>query len=75
MATNGRRAGHGDAKELQAADGRWYAFIELEPRFDGKRRRKKISAKSRAQVLTKRDQVRADLAKGMQPSTIDAQVG
>jgi hypothetical protein len=42
IATSGRRAGHGDAKVFQAADGRWYAFVELEPGFDGKRRRKKI---------------------------------
>ena len=45
MATTMSRAGQGDAKVFKAADGRWYAFVELPPGPDGGRRRKKISAK------------------------------
>ncbi len=41
------------------------AFVELSPGPDGKRRRKKVSGKSRGQVVLKRDKVRADLAKGI----------
>lgn len=68
MAVNGRRAGHGDAKVFRDADGRWYAFLELDQTFDGKRRRKKVSGQSRAHVLTKRNDVHAELAKGIPPA-------
>jgi integrase len=67
MATTARRAGQGDSKVFKLADERWCAFVELPPGPDGKRHRKKITAKTRGQVLVKRNQVRSDLAKGVTP--------
>ena len=64
MATN-RRNGAGDAKVFKSeADGRWYTFIELPIGPDGKRRRKKISAKTRNAVVTKRNATRVALSEG-----------
>jgi integrase len=63
MATK-KRSGPGDAKVFKAADGRWYAFVELPPGPDGKRRRKKISAKTRGQVVAKRNAAKGALTEG-----------
>ncbi|MGH9919491.1 MAG: site-specific integrase [Nitrososphaerales archaeon] len=67
MATRRRRSGPGDAKVFRTADGRWCAFVELPTEVDGKRRRKKVSGTTRAQVVEKRDKLRVDLAKGISP--------
>lgn len=67
MATTAKAA-QGDAKVFRAADGRWYAFVELPPGPDGKRRRKKVSGKARGEVVLKRDTVRSQLALGQSPA-------
>ncbi|HLG67680.1 MAG TPA: hypothetical protein VKV36_07415, partial [Acidimicrobiales bacterium] len=74
MATR-TRAGRGDGRIFRLADGRWCAFIELERGPDGRRRRKKITASSRGQVVLKRDQVRAELARGLEPADERLTVG
>jgi integrase len=66
-ATRKPRSGKGDAKVIEGPDGRWYTFVELPPGPDGKRRRKKISATTRGQVVTRRNAVRADVDKGITP--------
>jgi integrase len=67
MATAAERSAHGDAKIFKLADGRWCAFVELEPGADGRRRRKKITGKTQRAVIVKRNETRANLAKGIEP--------
>ena len=67
MATTISRAGQGDAKFFKAA----MALVRLRRAAtgtDGKRRRKKVSAKAHGEVILKRDAVRTQLAKGQSPA-------
>ena len=66
MATRTARSAQGDARVFKAADGRWYAFVELPPGPDGKRRRKKVSGRAHGEVVLKRNAVRSALLNGGQ---------
>ena len=69
MATTRARAGQGDAKVFKAADGRFYAFVELPPGPDGKSAAQEdLCQGARRSDLEARQAVRAQLAKGQSPA-------
>lgn len=62
--TNRSRRGHGEGTVYQRPDGRWTAQIDL-GWVGGRRRRKTVYGNSEREVLAKRDQVRNQLARGV----------
>jgi len=63
MASKARR--RGDPKVFQSEkDGRWYCFLELPPGADGKRRRRKISATTKADAIARRKDAEREIEDG-----------
>lgn len=63
MSGRGRR-GHGEGSVFQRANGMWVAQVDL-GWIGGRRRRRTVYAGSEREVLAKRDQLRSQLAKGV----------
>jgi integrase len=59
------RRGHGEGAIFKAADGRWVARVDLGFGSDGKRRRKEIRCKTKAEALQRLEQARRQLADGL----------
>lgn len=49
---------------FRAIDGRWQCFLELPPHHDGKRRRRKISANTKAAAIQRRKAAERELEDG-----------
>jgi integrase len=62
--------GHGEGAIFRANDGRWVARVDLGFSPDGKRRRKEIRCKTKAEALQRLDEARRQLADGL-PLTPD----
>lgn len=64
--TSGRRRGHGeDSVYLDAATGRWCAVVSVGRTADGRRDRRKVTAKTKAEVMTRLRDLRRRLEHGV----------
>jgi integrase len=61
-----RRSPYGDGGLFKRADGMWVGTVEI-PNADGRRRQKRVYAKYMAEAKRKRDELRAEVAKGIIP--------
>jgi integrase len=61
-----RRSPYGDGGLFKRADGMWVGTVEI-PSADGRRRQKRVYAKQKAEAKRKRDDLRAEVAKGIIP--------
>lgn len=61
-----RRSPYGDGGLFKRADGMWVGTVEI-PSADGRRRQKRIYSKHKAEAKRKRDDLRAEVAKGIIP--------
>lgn len=65
-AAKSRRSPYGDGGLFKRADGMWVGTVEI-PSSDGRRRQKRVYAKYKAEAKRKRDDLRAEVAKGIIP--------
>ena len=63
MTGRGRRS-HGEGSVFQRSNGRWVAQVDL-GWGGGRRRRRTVYGKTEREVLTKRDEIRAQIARGI----------
>lgn len=76
MASKKRRRGHGEGSIYQAANGKWYAVLDLGKDDRGKRRRKKVTKNTRAEVARTLQALKRDHEAGVDltaaPQTVAA---
>ncbi|SPM35783.1 integrase [Mycobacterium rhizamassiliense] len=61
-----KRSPYGDGGLFKRADGMWVGTVEI-PSADGNRRQKRVYAKHKTEAKRKRDDLRAEVAKGVIP--------
>ena len=67
MAPKDSRRAKGDGSLYKRADGLWVGAVSLPPHPDGKRRVKRVTAKSRNEAILRLRKLKADVAAGLVP--------